>query len=87
VPDESESEEPNIIRLPPQPSGPGSRATVFVPKIAPQYDNMVERSQRADTDPREWRMTMDRAGIWVSLSWISAARNQQQPREGAKEGE
>jgi hypothetical protein len=43
---------------------------VFVPTSAPQYKNLLERSQKAGADPLEWRMDIDRAGIWVSRSWI-----------------
>jgi hypothetical protein len=60
----------HLARLSAPRSGPGSRATVFVPTSAPQYKNLLERSQKAGADPLEWRMDIDRAGIWVSRSWI-----------------
>jgi hypothetical protein len=61
----------NFARLPAPPPGPGTRATVFVPTSAPQYKKMVESSQKPDADPFDWRMDIDRAGIWVSRSWIT----------------
>jgi hypothetical protein len=62
----------NFARLASTPPGAGSRATVFVPASAPQHKILVEHSQKPGADPLDWRMDIDRVGIWVSPSWINA---------------
>ena len=47
-----------------------NRANLYVPPEAPQYAAMVERSQRPDTDPLDWRLDETRPGIWVGFNWL-----------------
>lgn len=70
-------------RLPKPPPGPGEFANLFVPRTAPQYAAMIEKSRNPKSDLREFKFDHERDGIWVMQSWLGSISTRQ-PSETAE---
>lgn len=62
-------------RAVPQVRQHGERAQIFIRQGYPRYAEMVERAQRSDADPLDWKHgeLNGKSGIWVAARWLEGS--------------